>query len=132
MNVISTELRMLSSFKIHVSESRKRAKGKGKDGIKRGDDSNTRWLQEKGKHIGNEKSGTNAYYANFTSVEDYGYDDDTVELADAYQAHNDPADPGSDVGQEALDCDDDEENDPFSSCVALDDVWKCGGPNVDG
>ena len=46
----------------------------------------------------------------------------TFELADAYQAHNDPADPGSDVREEALDSDDDEENDTCSSCVALDDV----------
>ena len=63
----------------------------------------------KGKHTGSGKSGANAYYANFTSVEDYGYDDDTVEPADAYQAHHDPVDPGSDVGEEALDCDHDEE-----------------------
>ena len=35
---------------------------------------------------------------------------------------NDPVDPGSDVGAEALDFDDDEENDTFSPNVALDDV----------
>ena len=99
--------------RIHFRESRKRAKRKGRDGIKRGDNSNTRWLQEKGKHIGSEKSGANANNANFTSVQDYGYDDDTVELADAYQAHNDLADPGSDVGEEALDCDDDKETTRF-------------------
>ena len=75
----------------------------------------TRWFQENGQHIGSEKSGASAHYANFTSVEDYGSDDDTVELADACQAHNDRADPGSDVGEEALDCDDDEENETFSS-----------------
>ena len=44
------------------------------------------------------------------------------ESANAYQAHNDPVDPGSDDGKEALDCDADEENDTFSSCVALDNV----------
>ena len=38
--------------------------------------------------------------------------------ADAYQAHNDPADRGID--------DDDEENDTFSSYVALDDVTVRG------
>ena len=108
--------------RIHLQESRKRAKGQGKDGIKRRDNSNTRWFQEKGTHTGSEISGSSAYYANFTSVQDYGHDDDTVELADAFQAHNDPADPGSDVGEEALDCDDNKENDTFSSYVALDDV----------
>ena len=38
------------------------------------------------------------------------------------QAHNDPVDPGSDDGEEALGYDDDKENDTFSSCLALDDV----------
>ena len=33
------------------------------------------------------------------------------EPANAYQAHNDPVDPGSDDGEEALNCDDDKEND---------------------
>ena len=54
--------------------------------------------------------------------EDYDRDDDAVELADAYEARNDPADPGSDVGEEALDCDDDEENDTFYPYVAPVDV----------
>ena len=44
------------------------------------------------------------------------------ESANACQAHNDPVDPGSDDGEEALDYDDDEENETFSSYVALDDV----------
>ena len=43
------------------------------------------------------------------------------EPADAFKAHNDPVDPGSDDGAEALD-DDDEEHDTFSSYVALEDV----------
>ena len=59
------------------------------------------------------------------SVKDYDYDDDTIEPADAYQAHNDPVDPGTDEGEEILD-DDDEENDTFSSYVALDDVTVGG------
>ena len=42
--------------------------------------------------------------------------------ADAYQAHNDPVDLGSDDGEEALDENDDEESDMFSSYIALDDV----------
>ena len=44
------------------------------------------------------------------------------ESADADQAHNNPVDPKSDDGEEALDFDDDEENDKFSSYFALDDV----------
>ena len=44
------------------------------------------------------------------------------ERTDAYHAHNDPVDPGSDDGEAALDDDDDEENDTCSSYVALDDV----------
>ena len=50
------------------------------------------------------------------------FDEDTDESANAYQAHNDPVDTGSDDGEEALDNDDDEENDTFSSYVVLDDV----------
>ena len=76
------------------------------------------------RHTGSGKSGACAYYANFTSVEDYDYyyDEDMDESANAYQAHNDPVDPGSDDGEEALDYENDEEHDTFSSYVALDDV----------
>ena len=73
----------------------------------------------------------NLEHANFTSVEDYDHDDDMVEQADAYRAHNDPADPGTDVGEEALDCANDEENDTFSSYVALDDVSVFGAAELD-
>ena len=54
-----------------------------------------------------------AHHANLTSVEDYDYcyDEDTDESANAYQAHNDPVDLGTDNGEEAPDYDDDEEND---------------------
>ena len=77
----------------------------------------------KGKHIGSGKSGASAHHANLTSVEDYDYyDEDLDESANAYQAHNDPVDPRSDDGEEALGNDDDEENDTFSSYIALDDV----------
>ena len=96
-----------------------------KGGFKRGDNPNTCWFRGKGKgkNTGSGKPGASAYYANFTSVEDCDYDDDTNDPADAYQAHNDPVDPGSDDGAEALDDDDDdEENGTFSSYVALDDV----------
>ena len=48
--------------------------------------------------------------------------EDMDEIANVYQAHNDPVDPGSDDGEEAPDYDDDEENDTCSSYVALDDV----------
>ena len=64
-----------------------------------------------------------AQHANLTSVEDYDYyDEDMDESAHAYQAHNNPVDPGSDDVEEAPDYDDDEENETFSSYAALDDV----------
>ena len=71
--------------RIHLRESQRRTKGKGKDVFKRGDNSKTRWFRGKGKgkHIGSGKSGGSANYANFTSVEDYDYDDDMDEPADA-------------------------------------------------
>ena len=37
------------------------------------------------------------------------------EPANAYQAHNDPVDPGSGDGKEALDYDDDKDNDTLPS-----------------
>ena len=40
--------------------------------------------------------------------------------ADAYQAHNDPVDPGCDDGEEPLDDNYDVENDTFSPYVPLD------------
>ena len=110
--------------RIHLQKSQRRIKGKGKDWFKRVDNSYTRWFRGKGegKHTGSGKSVASAYHANFASVEDYDYDEDMNEPANAYQAHNDPVDPGSGEEEEALDCDDDEENDTFSSYVALDDV----------
>ena len=107
--------------RIHLRESRKRAKGKGKDGIKRGDNSNTHWFQEKGKHIGSENSGANANCGIFTSVEDYGCEDDT------------PPGLSLEVTSEkkTQDCDDDKENDTFSSYVALDDVTVFEAPGLD-
>ena len=44
--------------RIHLWESQRRAKGKGKDGFKRVDNSNTRWFRGKGKgkHTGSGKS----------------------------------------------------------------------------
>ena len=84
--------------RIHLREVQKRVKAKGKDGFKRGDNSNTRWFRGKGKgkHSDSGNSGARAYHASYTSVEDYDCDDDTIEPADAYQGHNDPVDPGSD------------------------------------
>ena len=124
MNVVLTELLkpiIIQHPRIHLRESQRRTKGKGKDGLKRGDTSSTRWIRGKGlrKHNGSGKPRANAHYANFNYADDY----DVNEPADAYQAHNDPVDPGSDHGDEALDDDDDdEENDTFSSYLALDDV----------
>ena len=77
----------------------------------------------KGKDTGSGKSEASAHHANLTSVEDYVYyDEDVDESANSYQAHNDPVDPRSDDGEEALDDDKDEECDMFSSYAALDDV----------
>ena len=53
------------------------------------------------------------------------------DAAKAYQAHNDPVDPGSDDGEEALDHGDDEEYDTFSSCAALDDVSVFAAAELD-
>ena len=119
---------------FHLRESQRRAKGKGKNGFKRVDNSNTRWFREKGKgkHTGSGKSGTSAHHANLTSVEDYDYhDEDMHESANAYRAHNDPVDPGSDDGEEAPDYDDDEENDTLSSHIALNDVTMYEAAELD-
>ena len=107
--------------RTHLRESERRTKGKGKDGFKRVDKSNTRRFRGKGKgkHTDSGKSGASAYYANFISVEDYDYDDVMNQSANAHQAHNDPVDPGSGDGEEALEYDDDEETGTFSSYVAL-------------
>ena len=113
-----TEALIIQHPRIHFRQSQRRAKGKGKDGFKRVDNS-----QGKGKHTGSGKSRASAHHANLTSVEDYDYlDEDMDESANAYQEHNDPVDPGGDDGEEAPDDDDNDENDTFSSYVALDDV----------
>ena len=49
------------------------------------------------------------------------------ESANAYQAHNDPVDPGSDDGKEALD----EENHTLSSYVVLDDLTVFDAAELD-
>ena len=61
--------------RIHLRESQRRAKCKGKDRFKRVNYPNTRWFREKdkGKHTGSGKSGTSARRAKLTSVEDYDY-----------------------------------------------------------
>ena len=50
--------------------------------------------------------------------------------ADAYQAHNDPIDPGSNDAREALD-DDAKENNTFSPYGALDDVTVVEAAGLD-
>ena len=80
------------------------------------------------------KSGecaTSAFYASHAPVEDYNYDDDMIGSADGYQAHNDPVDLGSDDGEEVLHDDGDEENETFSSYVALDDVTALEAAELD-
>ena len=61
--------------RIHLRESQRRPKGRGKDGFKHADNSHTRWLRGKGtgKHAGSENSGTSAHHANLTSVEVHDY-----------------------------------------------------------
>ena len=123
-----TELPKLapSNILVSISGRAKDEKSNGKDGFKRVENPNTRWFRGKGKgkHTDSGKSGASAHHANLTSVEDYDYyyDEDMDGSANAYQVTNDPVDPGSDDGEEGLDCDDDEENDTFSSYAALDDV----------
>ena len=53
------EALLIQHPRIHLRESQKRAKGKGKDGFKRGDNSNVRWFRGKGqgKNTGSRKSG---------------------------------------------------------------------------
>ena len=87
---------LVLSFTLH-------ARPLQKIGFKRGDNSNTRWFQEKARHAGSRTPGANAYHANFTSVEDYGCSNDTVELTDAYQAHDNLAGFASGSGEEARD-----------------------------
>ena len=58
----------------------------------------------------------------FRFDEDYGHNDSKVETADANRAHNDSVNPGSEVGEEALDCEDDKKYDMFASYITLDDV----------
>ena len=77
--------------RIHLKESQRRVKGKGKDGFKRVDNSNTRWFRGKGKGKNTVLRSNPA--ANLTSVEDYDYyDEDMDESANACQVHNDPVD----------------------------------------
>ena len=121
--------------RIHLRENQRRAMGKGKDGFKRVDNPNTRRFRErgKGKYAGSGKSGASAHHANLTSVEDYDnyHDEDLVESANAYQAHNDPVDPGINDGEEDPDYDEDEENDTLSSYIALDDDTVCETAELD-
>ena len=70
------------SCNVHLRESRKHPKEKGKD---------PHQLREGGKHSGNGKSGTSACYTNFNFVKDYDHKDGTVERADTYRAHSDPS-----------------------------------------
>ena len=116
---------MLLSFnihKFHQRESDKRLKGKGKDGIESSHNSNICRLQEKDKHCGNGKLGASSHYADFTFADDYGHNDSNVETADAYRAHYDSVNPGSEIVEDALDCEHCKKYDMFSSYVTLDDA----------
>ena len=91
-------------------------------GITSDDNLNIRRLQAKDKNTRNGKLGASAYYADFTSAEDYGHNDSKVETAGAYRAHDDSFNPGSEVGEDALDCEDEKKYDMFSSYITLDDL----------
>ena len=108
--------------RIHLRESRKSTKPKGKDGIKSSDNLNIRRLQEKDKNTRNGKRRANAYRVDSIFAEDYGHNDSKVETADAYQAQNDPVNPESEADEEALNCEGDKKYDMFSSFVTLDDA----------
>ena len=99
--------------RVHLRESRKRPKEKGKD---------PHQLREGGKHCGNGKSGTGACYTNSNFVEDYDHGDNTVERADTYQAHSDSSNFGGDGREEVLGCAVYEKIDTFSPYVALGEV----------
>ena len=62
--------------RIHLRESRKRPKEKGKD---------THQLREGGKNSDTGISGKSACYTNSNFVEDYDHGDDTVERADIHR-----------------------------------------------
>ena len=64
--------------RIDLRESQRRATGKGKDGFKRVDNSDTRWFcgKGKGKHTSSGTPGASAHHANLISVEDYDFYDE--------------------------------------------------------
>ena len=59
------------------------------------------------------ESVASPYYEDFTFAEDYGHNDSKVETADAYRARNDAVNPGSEVGEEVPNCEDDKKYDMF-------------------
>ena len=122
------EALIIQNPRIHLQESQRWAK----DGFKRLDNHNARWFRGKGKHTGSGKSGASTHHANLPSVADYDsyHEEDMDESANAYEAHNDPVDPGNDDGEEALDHDDDEENHTLSY-DALDDVTVFDAAELD-
>ena len=89
--------------RIHLRECQRRKKGKAKTGSTVAIiQTIVNFVERQGKHTRSGKSGASAYCTNYTSIEDYDYDDDTSEPADAHQAHNDPIHPDSDDGEEVL------------------------------
>ena len=110
MNVTSTKVAdafIIQHPRVHLRESRNRTRERA---------------TTESKHTGNGKLGAIAYYADFTFAEDYGHNDSKVETADAYRAQNDSVNPGSEVIEEAFDCEDAQKYDMFSPYLTLDDV----------
>ena len=124
MNEISTELPKLSSPNIRVSSSER---VKDEQRARARTDSNVLTIQtlvgfaEKAKAkantlaVGNLERVPTKRTSPLLKTTIITMCEDMDESANAYQAHNDPVDPGSDDGEEALDYDDDddEENDVF-------------------
>ena len=105
---VMVQARMLLSFNTHIFTFEKAVnarRGRAKTEIKSNDNLNIRWLQEKDKKKNrNGKLGASACNADYIFAEDYGLNDSRAETADACRARDDLVNPGSEVGEEALDC----------------------------
>ena len=71
-----------------------------------------KWQKQRQRSRSKGKGKATAYYADYPTHDDYDNDDDAVELADSYQACNDPAGPDSDDGHDVQHGHDDEHDIP--------------------
>ena len=105
--------------RIHLCENRRcmardtrKGQGKTKDSSVRGGGFTSRWSRSKGK------GKPTAYHADLATHDDYDNDDVAVEPADSSQAYSDPAEPGSDDGDD-LQHEHDDGHDRSSSSIAV-------------